>query len=405
MKFFPRWLVLLLMLAGWVGARAADTPPPLILISLDGFRWDYCDLYPAETPQLRALIREGTTARALIPVYPTNTFPNHYSIVTGLYPARHGMINNDHFDPVLGEFFNYKNAAAVGAAKWWGGEPIWTTAVRQGRASASYFWVGSEAENHGVRPTFWKKYDYSVPFKKRLEELVGWLTLPAEKRPAVVTFYFEETNAAGHKYGPESPELAAAVRLLDTQVGVLRTRLAEAGVTPNFVIVSDHGMTPVSADKVMLLDDYIDLATVQVDFDGSTVGLRPHDGDAAALVRRLAALPHARAYLAADLPPSLHLKDNPRIPPVWIVPELGWQVERRLRFERIRLAFLKGDHGYDPAHAAMRGIFIASGPSFKAGVVVEPVENIHIYNLLCAALKLQPAPNDGDDRLVRTALK
>jgi predicted AlkP superfamily pyrophosphatase or phosphodiesterase len=351
------------------------------------------------------LIREGTTARALIPVYPTNTFPNHYSIATGLYPARHGMINNDHFDPVLGEFFNYKNAAAVGAAKWWGGEPIWTTAVRQGRASASYFWVGSEAENHGVRPTFWKKYDYSVPFKKRLEELVGWLTLPAEKRPAVVTFYFEETNAAGHKYGPESPELAAAVRLLDTQVGVLRTRLAEAGVTPNFVIVSDHGMTPVSADKVMLLDDYIDLATVQVDFDGSAVGLRPHDGDAAALVRRLAALPHARAYLAADLPPSLHLKDNPRIPPVWIVPELGWQVERRLRFERIRLAFLKGDHGYDPAHAAMRGIFIASGPSFKAGVVVEPVENIHIYNLLCAALKLQPAPNDGDDRLVRAALK
>ena len=144
MKLFPRRLVLLLMLAGWFGARAADTPP-LILISMDGFRWDYCDLYPAETPQLRALIREGTTARALIPVYPTNTFPNHYSIVTGLYPARHGMINNDHYDPVLGEFFNYKNAAAVGAAKWWGGEPIWTTAVRQGRASASYFWVGSEA--------------------------------------------------------------------------------------------------------------------------------------------------------------------------------------------------------------------------------------------------------------------
>jgi len=405
MKLFPSRLVLLLMLAGWCGARAADTPPPLVLISMDGFRWDYCDLYPAETPQLRALIREGTTARALIPVYPTNTFPNHYSIVTGLYPARHGMINNDHYDPVFGEFFNYKNAAAVGAAKWWGGEPIWTTAVRQGRASASYFWVGSEAENHGVRPTYWKKYDYSVPFKKRLEELVGWLTLPAEKRPAVVTFYFEETNAAGHKYGPESPELAAAVRLLDTQVGTLRTRLAAAGVTPNFVIVSDHGMAPVSADKVMLLDDYIDLATVQVDFDGSAVGLRPHDGDAAALVRRLAALPHARAYLAADLPLALHLKDNARIPPVWIVPELGWHVERRLRFERIRLAFLKGDHGYDPAHASMRGIFIASGPSFKAGVVVEPVENIHIYNLLCAALKLQPAPNDGDDRLVRAALK
>jgi len=372
---------------------------------MDGFRWDYCELHPAETPHLRTLIREGTTARALIPVYPTNTFPNHYSIVTGLYPAHHGMINNDHFDPALGEFFNYKNPAAVGAAKWWGGEPIWTSAVRQGRPSASYFWVGSEAENHGVRPTYWKKYDYSVPFKKRLEELVGWLTLPVEKRPAVVAFYFEETNAAGHKYGPDSPELAAAVHLLDAQIGALRTRLTEVGVTPNFVIVSDHGMTPVSADKVMLLDDFIDLTTVQVDFEGSTVGLRPHDGDAAALVRRLATLPHARAYLAADLPASFRLTDNPRIPPVWIVPELGWHVERRLRFERIRLAFLKGDHGYDPSHPAMRGLFIASGPSFKAGVVVEPVENVHVYNLLCAALGLQPAPNDGDDRLVRAALK
>ena len=401
MKLFSSLLLLLVLTAA---ARGADTTP-LLLISMDGFRWDYVERHPAETPHLRRLIREGTTARGLIPVYPTNTFPNHYSVVTGLYPAKHGMINNDQFDPVLGEFFSYKNPAAVAQSKWWGGEPIWTTAGRQGRASASYFWVGSEAENHGVRPTYWKKYDYSVSFKKRLDELVAWMTLPADQRPAVVAFYFEETNAAGHDFGPESEELAAAVRLLDTHVGTLRSHLAAVGVTPNFVIVSDHGMTPVSADRVVLLDDFIDLATVQIDFEGSAVGLRPHTGEPAALLARLAGLTRAKAYLAADLPAHFHLKDNPRIPPVWIVPEAGWHVASRRKFERSRGTYLKGDHGYDPAVRDMHGIFIASGPSFKAGVVVEPVENIHIYNLLCAALKLQPAPNDGDDRLVRAALR
>lgn len=396
--------LLVLLLAALAPLLRAETPP-LLLISMDGFRWDYVANHPAETPNLRRLISEGTTARGLIPVYPTNTFPNHYSLVTGLYPAKHGMINNEQFDAALGEFFNYKNPAAVSNAKWWGGEPIWTTAVLQGRPSASYFWVGSEVENHGVRPTFWKKYDYSVSFKKRLDELVAWLTLPADRRPAVVAFYFEETNAAGHDFGPESAELAAAVRLLDTHIGTIRERLAAAGITPNFVIVSDHGMASVDADRVVILDDYLDLATVQIDFEGSTVGLRPQAGDADALVAKLGALPHAKAYLAADLPARFQLKDNPRIPPVWIVPELGWHVERRSRFEKVRLTYLKGDHGYDPAHDAMRGIFIASGPSFNAGVVVEPVENVHVYNLLCAALKLRPAPNDGDDRLVRAALK
>ena len=308
------------------GAAQAHETPPLLLISMDGFRWDYCALHPAETPNLRALIREGTTARSLIPVFPTNTFPNHYSIATGLRPARHGMINNEFFDSSTGEVFNYKNPASVGAAKWWGGEPIWTTAVRQGRPAASYFWVGSEAENHGVRPTFWKRYDYSVPFEQRLEELVAWLRLPPAQRPAFIAFYFEETNSAGHNHGPDSSALAAAVRLLDTQLGTLRTRLAAEGVTPNFVIVSDHGMAPVSVDRVIVLEDYIDPKTVQIDFAGSVVGLQPLSGDTARLMAQLARIPHAQACLAADLPAHFQLKDNPRIAPVWVLPELGWHI-------------------------------------------------------------------------------
>lgn len=389
--------------------RAAE-PPPLILISLDGFRWDYCALHPAETPNLRRLIAEGVTSRALIPVYPSNTFPNHYSIVTGLYPSHHGIVNNLCYDPAFGTIFRYNRTTSATDDRWWGGEPIWITAVKQGDASACYFWPGSEAKIKGVRPTFWKPYDYDhVTFEKRLDEVSGWLHLPAAQRPAVTTFYLEETNAAGHKYGPDSPELTAAVKLQDGRIGAMIARLHAEGITPNFIIVSDHGMTSCSADRVIILDDYLDLAKVQVDFDETSCGLRPLEGTTAAdLLRALTKIPAAqgRAYLAADLPIRFHVDPtNPRNPPVWIVPAEGWQVMHRSLYNKAVAKFLKGQHGYDNALPTMRGVFIASGPSFKSGVVLDPVENVHIYNLMCAALGLKPAPNDGDDRLVKAVLK
>jgi len=178
----------------------------------------------------------------------------------------------------------------------------------------------------------------------------------------------EETNSAGRTYGPDSPELAAAVRLLDTRAGEIRDRLTAVGITPDFVIVSDHGMTPTSTRRVLILDNYVDLATVQIDFGGSAVGLRPKDGDAAALVAKFSALPHARAALVSDLPAHFHLKDHPRVPSVWIVPEPGWIVTQRAKFEsaRERGKFNIGDHGYDHDQPDMRGLFIASGPLIQS---------------------------------------
>ena len=398
-------LAVLALLAGCTTETTTSPPPPLLLISLDGFRWDYCALHPAETPHLRQLAAEGSTARGLIPVYPSNTFPNHYSIVTGLYPAHHGIINNEMFDPALQTFFHYNRPASAHDPRWWGGEPIWITAIKQGRASACSFWPGSEAEIAGARPTFWKPYDYTIPFEKRLDELAGWLRLPAAQRPAVITFYLEETNSAGHKFGPDSPELAAAVKLLDGRVGAIQERLKAEGQNVNIVIVSDHGMTPISVDRAIVLDDYLDPTFVQVDFFGSAAGLRPLDGNAPSVVRALSALPHAKVYLVQNLPAHFRLSGNARIPPVWIVPEEGWEIELRNHLKTVRPHYLKGDHGYDPSLESMRGILIASGPSFMRGVVINPVENVHIYNLLCAALQLTPAPNDGDDRLVRAFLR
>jgi predicted AlkP superfamily pyrophosphatase or phosphodiesterase len=407
-RFLSRLLIAALLLglmAGCATSPAVKPVPPLILISMDAFRWDYFTKYPEETPHLRQLIREGSTARALIPVYPSNTFPNHYSIVTGLYPAHHGIINNEMFDPVTKSVFHYNRPASVHESQWWGGEPIWVTAIKQGRPSATSFWVGSEAAIKGVYPTFWKHYDYTIPFEKRLDELAGWLDLPADQQPAIICFYLEETNSAGHKYGPDSPEVAAAVKLLDGRVGAIRDRLKAEGKVANFVIVSDHGMTPISKDRVILLDDYLDPSSVQVDFFGPVTGLRPLEGSAESVVRALSALPHAKAYLTPDLPTRFHLTGNVRIPPVWIVTDEGWEIDTRKHFAIVRDKFMHGDHGFDPALESMRGILIASGPSFKSGVVIDPVENVHIYNLLCAALRLTPAPNDGDDRLVRAFLR
>jgi predicted AlkP superfamily pyrophosphatase or phosphodiesterase len=408
---FQRAILLFVSLLLTVSLRAESAakpsrPAPVLFISLDGFRSDYCELYPEQTPNLRRLRAEGASARALIPVFPSNTFPTHYSIATGLLPSHHGIINNRFFDPTVGRFFHYNQAAANHDAFWWGGEPVWITAVRQGRASACYFWPGSETTIQGRRPTFWKPYNYSVPFTQRLAELISWLKLPADQQPAVIAFYLEEANSVGHRSGPGSPELGRTLQILDAQVGAIINEASTNNIPLNLVVLSDHGMAARQREQVVIIDDYIDLTSVQVDFDGPVAGLRPNDGNTAALLAKLSKMPpQVHALAKESLPKHLGLSDNPRLPPVWILADEGWLIQRRSQFDFYRDTPQNGEHGYDPTLTSMQGILIVHGPAFrKDGATTEPAECIHIYNLLCAAAGLNPAPNDGDDRLVRAFL-
>jgi predicted AlkP superfamily pyrophosphatase or phosphodiesterase len=408
LRWVPFLAGLVLLLAGCATApRAAEERVPLLLISLDGFRWDYLALHPDETPHLRELARTGAAAKSLIPVFPSNTFTNHYSIVTGLYPAHHGMINNKFFDPALGRPFVYNLSQISRQSEWWRGEPIWNTAVREGRVSATSFWPGSEAEIGGRRPTYWKPFDLNRKFEERLEELAGWFALPPGQRPDLITLYLEATNTVGHASGPDSPELAAAVKLLDQQVGAVVDRLRADGREFNLLVVSDHGMTNVALARAAVLDDYLDPAKVQVDFEESVMGLRPLSLSTDEMVAALSRLPPAyKVYRAADLPARYHLTGSDRIPPVWIVPDEGWEIFRRASLEAVRNNFHRGQHGYDPGYTSMHGILIAFGPAFRSGgLVVDSAENIHVYNLMCAVTGLKPAKNDGDDRLVRALVK
>jgi predicted AlkP superfamily pyrophosphatase or phosphodiesterase len=240
-----------------VSSTTGDAPAPLILVSLDGFRDGYARRYDA--PALDRMARTGTKADYLKLAFPTKTFPNHYTLVTGQYPARHGIISNNIYDPAFDASFSLGNTEAIRNARWWGAEPIWVTAEKQGLTAATYFWPGSEAAIGGVRPTYWRRYDGSVPGAERVDQVLQWLDRPPSERPDLVTLYFSAVDGAGHAEGPRSPAVAEAVTAVDGYLERLYDGLRARGQAEkvNVIVTSDHGMAPLSRERVIFLDDYL----------------------------------------------------------------------------------------------------------------------------------------------------
>jgi predicted AlkP superfamily pyrophosphatase or phosphodiesterase len=389
-------------------SRTNGAPAPiLVLVSFDGWRNDYTDL--ADAPNLRALAARGVRAEALIGVFPTKTFTNHYTIVTGLYPANHGIISNNIWDDEIGERFTM-SAGTSRDSRWWGGEPLWVTAIEQGHRASSMFWPGSEVAIKGVRPTEWRPFDDNFPNAERVKQVLAWLALPEPERPSFVTLYFSDVDTAGHDYGPAAPETLAAAARVDAHLGDLVRGIDSLGLTSRttIMVVSDHGMSPLAPERRILVDDYLDMTTVTVVDWSPVMQLNPRDGTSADDVyRALHGRHHALAvYRGDNLPRRLRLVDNPRIQPVVALAADGWAITTRARFEQAQRegGLSKGDHGYDPWLPSMFGLFVAAGPDLRRGVSVEPFENVHLYELMCRLLDLEPADNDGSARVTRHLL-
>lgn len=375
---------------------AARAQPILLLISLDGFRADY--LNRLDVPHLRLLAARGVRSEGLIPSFPTLTFPNHWTIVTGLRPDRHGIVSNTIVDRSIGPARFSMSAQTATDPRWWGGEPIWTTAMKQGRTTASMFWPGSEA----MHPTHWKRYDTKFPNQERVKQVLDWLSMPESKRPTFITLYFSDVDSASHSNGPDAPETSAAAQRVDELVGRLVAGLAQGGLLDrtNIVVVSDHGLAETSVNRLIVLDDYIARTEMEVVDSGAWLAINPAQGlTADALIQRLSGRhPALKVYRKDALPPELHYGSHSRIPAVVGLLDPGWLiVSRDLALRNAALGWKSGGaHGYSNASPEMRALFVAAGPRIQRGRTIPPLENVHLYAFMCDVLGLKPAPHDGD---------
>ncbi len=380
------------------GATAPGaTEPIVILVSIDGYRADYFDRYP--TPNLRKLAQKGVRAAGMIPAHPTKTFPNHYTIVTGLYPSNHGIAANVMYDPVFDETFTMAKRHEVENPRWWEGEPLWVTAEMQGVKSGTYFWPGSEAPIKGVRPSLWKRYNGMVPGNERVDEVLSWLDLDPDERPRFITLYFSEVDSKGHQHGPASDEVAAAIERVDGYIGRLLEGIDDRKLTQyvNMIIVSDHGMAQTSPEKVIFIEDFIDPEDVHIIETTPALMINPKAGKAEEVYSELQdAHPALRVYRRGAYPEDWHWEGHRRIPQMVAMADEGWSiVESRGAYKLGITRLSPGVHGYDRQHLSMHALFIADGPAFVNRKQVAPFENIHVYPLVAHILSLAPAPVDG----------
>ena len=385
-------------------ARADAPPPKLLLISIDGLRADALDR--GLTPNLQRIIDGGVRARWMTPSYPSLTFPNHYTIVTGLRPDHHGIVNNSMDDAQLGRF-SLGDRDAVTNSGWWGGEPIWVGAEKVGVRTATTSWPGSEAEIDGTRPSQWQVYNSKEPLQQRARTVLEWLAQTDADAPRLTTLYMESVDKAGHNHGPDSTEYRDAIVQADEIVGQVLDGLEAEGLaaTTNVIVVSDHGMASVAEGHVVSTESMADPSIARNVSQGQSVGFAPVAGREAQAERALLGRhAHYECWKKESLPARWHYGSHPRVPPIVCQMDEGWDA---LRAERIstRTHQDRGSHGYDNALPSMRAVFVARGPSFRQGLVIDGFDNVDVYPLLAQLLQVPAAPNDGNAETLQKTLR
>jgi len=363
---------------------------PLILISIDGFRWDYFD--KVETPNFDQLIANGSKADGLKTSYPSKTFPNHISIVTGHYPSNHGIISNYFYDADFDEYF-YIGAGSTAAqdGKWIDAEPIWVTIEKQAKRAMIMFWPMSDAEIMGIRPSKYYVYNEDPTNLDRMDQILSWLLHTGNARPSFLASYFSVVDSKGHSYGPDGDETIEAIRVVDKAIGHLIDGLEAQNILNevNIMIVSDHGMTETPDTKVINIADYINLDDVVTVGGGPFMEIRPNEGKLESVYQALQNIDNTQVFKKEDIPDKFNYKNNNRIEPILLLADEHWSIMTPGRTP------IAGSHGYDPDYQSMNGIFIAHGPAFKSGFSGPEIHNIHLYEMMCKILGVVPANNDG----------
>jgi predicted AlkP superfamily pyrophosphatase or phosphodiesterase len=372
-----------------------------ILISFDGFRWDY----PSRglTPNLDFIKKNGVHALSLQPCFPSKTFPNHYSIVSGLYPENHGIIANDFTNPKTKQRYTLWDTTAKNDAKWYLGEAIWETARRQGVISASYFWPSSELNIDYRRPNYSKKFIYTTPYDDRINGAMEWLQLPYDKRPHLIMLYFDATDTSGHNYGPNSSEVNQSIAMQDSLIDKIFLGLKQLNLfdSTNVIVLSDHGMTELSTDRVINVDKILSGFQFTSSDRGTMKFIYPIVDEKIAIYKRLKdSEKNYKTYWKNDLPEYLHYKDNPFVAEIVLIADDGYSLFDDNDIEKYSKKFPLGNHGYDPTNIDMHGIFYAMGPDFKKDYTCGTLNNIDIYPLLAKILRIFPN-NKIDGKLER----
>ncbi|PVX50809.1 alkaline phosphatase D [Balneicella halophila] len=374
----------------------------VVMVSLDGFRADYPEKFQAKN--LLKIAKEGVRVQRMIPSNPTKTFPNHYSIVTGLYPDHHGLIGNAFYAPDLGKSYQVRDRKSVENGDFYGGEPIWNTARKAGLQTASYFWVGSEAQINKMQPQKWKKYNEKANFEVRIDSVISWLKLPHKERPRLITLYYHEPDKSGHHFGPDSPEVAEQVKYVDEQIGNLYKKLMQLPIADsiNLIVLSDHGMRAISEEKQIILEDYIKEEWVQGIYGSNPVyTINAVEDKKDSIYKSLREVLHLKVYKRGKASCRWKVGKHIRTGDFFIVGEPGWSVFPSHKENRK----FGGTHGYLNNDKQMHALFVAKGPAFKNGYTKRTIRNIDVYNLVAKILEIQPALNDGKYRRVRKMLK
>jgi predicted AlkP superfamily pyrophosphatase or phosphodiesterase len=389
-------LVGALLLALALGSPAvAQEPEPAvtILISIDGMRPDYLDR--GLTPNLAEFRKRGVAA-TMRPSFPSKTFPNHYTIVTGKRPDRNGIVGNAMIDPVRpGQMFSMGDPKQALDPFWWiEAEPVWITAEKAGLRTATMFWPGSEVAHGGIRPRDWMRFDQAIGNEQRVNTVLDWMRRPAAIRPRLVTMYFDTVDTAGHRFGPDrSAELDAAITEVDARIGDVVRGVEAMGVRANFVITADHGMAATAEDRVIQLQDLIDPASYIAVETGPYAAIEPAAGtDDRVYQALLKPHDHMACHRKEALPAQLHYGKNPRVAAIICIAQNGWTILSGTPPYPVK----GGAHGYDPANPDMHAPFMAFGPAIKPTAGLPLFDNVDVYPLIAALTGFAPLPSDGD---------